>query len=149
MQTECPHRRFCRLDPTRDELSPQAAERFDRLALFDELRLEGASQATALKAIGCSRTTRLRFPLRGRAKIRAVPAREHGFAPSASAAGRMIARLVRTGQDEPVAFHCGRTKPRRRKFDRRCNACRPHQALGQRTPMQAHHEHFSQSALAA
>ncbi len=42
------------------------------------------------------RQTRLRFPLRGRAKIRAVLAREHGFAPSESATGRMIARLVRT-----------------------------------------------------
>ncbi len=25
MQTECPHRKFCRFDPVRDELSPQAA----------------------------------------------------------------------------------------------------------------------------
>ncbi len=47
MQTECPHRKFCRLDATRDELSPQAAERFDSLALFDRLRLEGATEATA------------------------------------------------------------------------------------------------------
>jgi len=46
-----------------------------------------------------------------------VPAREHGFAPGASATGRMIAHLVRTGQAEPVAFHYGRVKPRR-KFDR-------------------------------
>ena len=46
-------------------------------------------------------------------------AREHDFAPSASATGRMIARLVWTGQAEPVAFHYGRTKPKRqRKFDR-------------------------------
>ncbi len=35
MQTECPHRRFYRLDAIRDELSPQAAERLDRIALFD------------------------------------------------------------------------------------------------------------------
>jgi len=35
------------------------------------------------------------------------------------------------------------------RFERRCNAYRPHQALGQRTPMQAYHENFSQSALAA
>ena len=146
----------------------------------------------------------------------------------------MIARLVRTGQAEPVAFHYGRVKPkRRRKFDRharrrrygargrkpgqmvqidhmsvaieagfcvkefkavcpvsklcymraysRANAAgryefhqfydgelsvgalnvelakferfyndyRPHQALGQRTPMQAYNENFNQSALAA
>ena len=57
MQTEYPHRRFYRLDATRDELSPQAAERFDTLALFDQLRLEGATEATALKAAGCSRAT--------------------------------------------------------------------------------------------
>ncbi len=161
MQTEYPHRKFYRLDAIRDELSPQAAERFDTLALFDQLRLEGATEATALKAAGCSRATlyrwkrrlreqgvraladrcrrprrvrqrqwtaaelelvrqaRLRFPLWGRAKIRAVLARERGFAPSESATGRMIARLVRTGRAEPVAFHYGRTKPkRRRKFDR-------------------------------
>jgi len=35
------------------------------------------------------------------------------------------------------------------KFELHCNAYRPHQALGQRTPMQAYHEHFNQSALAA
>ncbi len=58
MQAEGPHRRCCRLDPIRDELSPQAAERF-------------------------------------------------------------------------------------------CNACRPHQALGQAAPMQAHNKNFDQSALAA
>ncbi len=161
MQIKYPHRKFYRLDAIRDELSPQAAERFDNLALFDQLRLEGATEATALKAIGCSRATpcrwkrrlreqgvraladrcrrphrvrrrqwtaaelelvrqaRHRFPLWGRAKIRAVLARERGFAPSESATGRMIARLVRTGQAEPVAFYYGRTKPkRRRKFDR-------------------------------
>ena len=40
-------------------------------------------------------------------------------ASSASATGRMIARLVRAGQAEPVAFYYGRTKPKRqRKFDR-------------------------------
>ncbi len=38
---------------------------------------------------------------------------------SPPATGRMIARLVRTGQAEPVAFYYGRTKPKRRcKFDR-------------------------------
>ena len=55
MQTEYPHRKFYRLDAVRDELSPQAAECFDSLALFDQLRLEGATEATALKAAGCSR----------------------------------------------------------------------------------------------
>ncbi len=49
---KCPQCRFYRLDVVRDELSPQVAERFDRLALFDRLRREGASQATALKAVG-------------------------------------------------------------------------------------------------
>ncbi len=29
MQIKYPHRKFYRLDATRDELSPQAAERFD------------------------------------------------------------------------------------------------------------------------
>ncbi len=166
MQIKYPHRKFYRLDAIRDELSPQAAERFDNLALFDQLRLEGATEATALKAIGCSRATpcrwkrrlreqgvraladrcrrprrvrqrqwtaaelelvrqaRQRFPLWGRAKIRAVLARERGFAPSASATGRMISRLVRTGRAEPVAFHYGRTKPRRRKFDRHARCWR-------------------------
>jgi len=54
MQIKHPHRRFCRLDAVRDELSPQAAERFDRPALFDELRREGATEATALKAAWCA-----------------------------------------------------------------------------------------------
>ena len=54
MQIKHPHWKFCRLDPIRDELSPQAAERFDRLALFEQLRREGASRATALKEIGCA-----------------------------------------------------------------------------------------------
>ncbi len=35
------------------------------------------------------------------------------------------------------------------RFEHLCNAYRPHQALGQRTPMQAYNENFSQSALAA
>ena len=160
MQIKCPHRKFYRIDPIRDPVSTQAAERFDLIRLYEELRSEGASERAALKAAGCSRATlyrwkrrlreqgvralanrcrrphrvrqrqwtaaelelvrqaRQRFPLWGRAKIRAVLARERGFAPSESATGRMIARLVRTGQAEPVAFHYGRTKPRRRKFDR-------------------------------
>ena len=113
MQTECPHRRFCRLDPIRDELSPQAAERFDKLALFDQLRIEGASQATALKAIGCSRAT----PCRWKRRLR-----EPGV-------GALNTELA--------------------EFERFCNACRPHQALGQAAPMQAHNKNFDQSALAA
>ncbi len=64
MQIKCPHRKFCRLDAVRDELSPQAAERFDSLALFDQLRLEGATEATALKAAGCSRATPCRWKRR-------------------------------------------------------------------------------------
>jgi len=36
----------------------------DRLALFDQLRLEGATEATALKAVGCSRATRYRWKRR-------------------------------------------------------------------------------------
>ncbi len=32
MQIKHPYRKFCRLDPARAELSPQAAERFDRHA---------------------------------------------------------------------------------------------------------------------
>jgi len=47
MQIKCPHRRFYRLAPVRNELSPQAAERFDKLALFDQLRRKDASQPTA------------------------------------------------------------------------------------------------------
>ncbi len=35
------------------------------------------------------------------------------------------------------------------KFERFYNAYRPHQALGQRTPMQAYNKNFKQSALAA
>ena len=167
MQIKSPHRRFYRIDPIREPVSTQAAERFDLIRLYDELRSEGASERAALKAAGCSRATlyrwkrrlreqgvraladrcrrphrvrrrqwtaaelelvrqaRQRFPLRGRAKIRAVLARERGFAPSESATGRMIARLVRTGQAEPVAFHYGRVKPkRRRKFDRHARCWR-------------------------
>ncbi len=54
MQTEYPHRKFYRLDAIRDELSPQAAERFDSLALFDRLRLEGATEATATLSAGAT-----------------------------------------------------------------------------------------------
>ncbi len=64
MQIKYPHRKFYRLDAIRDELSPQAAERFDSLALFDQIRLEGATEATALKAIGCSRATLYRWKRR-------------------------------------------------------------------------------------
>ncbi len=78
MQIKYPHRKFYRLAAIRDELSPQAAERFDTLALFDQLRLGGATEATALKAAGCSRATLYRWKRR---------LREHGFAPSASASG--------------------------------------------------------------
>ncbi len=52
MQTEYPHRKFYRLDAIRDELSPQAAERFDKLALFDQLRLEGTTAAAARTGCG-------------------------------------------------------------------------------------------------
>ncbi len=83
MQTECPHRRFCRLDAVRDELSPQSAERFDSLALFNQLRLEGKTESTALKAIGCSRATPCRWKrhlreqgVRGRVRDR-LPAARH------------------------------------------------------------------------
>ena len=73
MQTECPHRKFYRLDAIRDELSPQAAECFDNLALFDQLRREGATEATALKAIGCSWATPCRWKRRLREQgIRAL-----------------------------------------------------------------------------
>ena len=64
MQIKHPHRKFYRLDAIRDELSPQAAEHFDKLALFDQLRLEGATEATALKAIDCSRATPCRWKKR-------------------------------------------------------------------------------------
>ncbi len=81
MQTEGPHRRCCRLDPIRDELSPQAAERFDKLALFDQLRIEGASQA-----IGCSRAT----PCRWKRRLR-----EPGVGALNTRAGRIRALLQR------------------------------------------------------
>ncbi len=64
MQTECPRPKFYRLDPIRDELWPQAAERFDKLALFNRLRREGATEATALMAAGCSRATLYRWKRR-------------------------------------------------------------------------------------
>ncbi len=85
MQTEYPHRKFYRLDAVRDELSPQAAERFDSLALCDRLRREGATEATALKAIGCSRAT----PCRWKRRLR-----QHGFA--AATAGGSPARWCRS-----------------------------------------------------
>jgi len=56
-QIKYPHHRFYRLAPIRDELSPQTAAGFDKIALFDELRREDTSQATALKAVGWSRAT--------------------------------------------------------------------------------------------
>jgi len=40
-------------------------------------------------------------------------------------------------------------EPELARFESFYNAYRPHQALGQMTPMQAYHENFSQSALAA
>ena len=64
MQIKHPHRKFCRLDAIRDELSPQAAERFDLIRLYDELRSEGASERAALKAAGCSRATLYRWKRR-------------------------------------------------------------------------------------
>ena len=185
MQIKSPHRKFYRIDPIREPVSTQAAERFDLIRLYDELRSEGASERAALKAAGCSRATlyrwkrrlreqgvralanrcrrphrvrqrqwtdrelelvrqtRQRFPLWGRAKIRAVLAREHGFAPSESATGRMIARLVRTGQAEPVAFYYGRTKPRRRrKFDRHARRWR-YGARGRKPGQMVQIDHMS------
>jgi len=104
MQIKYPCRRFCRLDPIRDELSPQAVEHFDKLALFERLRREGGRlfQSQPCHWKRC-------FPMCGRAKIRAALAR----------------------------------------FEHFNNAYRPHQALGQMTPMQAYHHNFKRSALIA
>ena len=122
MQTECPHRKFYASirSATNFRRRPPSASTSSRCSTSFALRARPRRPPC--------RPARFRFPLWGRAKIRAVLARERGFAPSESATGRMIARLVRTGQAKPVAFHYGRVKPKRqRKFDRhakrrRCGA---------------------------
>ncbi len=96
MQTECPHRRFCRLDAIRDELSPQAAERFDKLVLPPK----------SPKHSGCVE------------RANAVSRYEfHQSCAGELSVGTLNVELAR--------------------FELLCNAYRPHQALGQRTPMQA------------
>ncbi len=112
MQTECPHRRFCRLDAVRDELSPQAAERFDQL---DRLRCEGDRPEGDRLLPGDA------LPLE------AAPAR----AGRVRALTNRCRRRARAGQIRALLQRL------------------PHQALGQRTPMQAYNENFNQSALAA
>ena len=46
MQIKCPHRKFYRLDAIRDELSPQAAERFDQLRREGGRLLPSRSRST-------------------------------------------------------------------------------------------------------
>ncbi len=146
MQTECPHRRFYRLDAIRDELSPQAAERFDSLALFDQLRLEGATEATALKAAGCSRAT----PCRWKRHLR----EQGGGAASPCSRCRPNAAAASSAPTRPAL----RVPPvLRRRAERQAGRIRvPLQRLpaasGARAngaPMQAHNENFNQGALAA
>ncbi len=74
MQIKYPHCRFCRLDPTRDELSPQAAERFDKLALFERLRRDRADRPE-----GGGLLQSHALPLEAALKIRAVLARFEHF----------------------------------------------------------------------
>ena len=80
MQTEYTHRKFCRIDAIRDELSPPAAERFDSLALFDQLRLEGASRASAPWPTGAAELELVR---RARLRAQRVRHRAHDRPPGA------------------------------------------------------------------
>ncbi len=173
MQTECPHRRFCRLDEIRDELSPQATGRLDNLALFDQLRREGATEATALKSIGCSRAT----PGQMVQIDRTGAAIEAGFSVKESEAVCPVSKLccvracsrcrpkalsiaaASSAPTRPVAtsstsstmgeLSVGALNAELAKFERFYNDYRPHQALGQAAPMQAYNQNFNQSALAA
>lgn len=58
---------------------------------------------------------RKRYPLWGRRKLWRVLVREQGWVLSESTVGRIVAKLVRLGRVEPVAFYYGRAKPKRRR----------------------------------
>ena len=62
----------------------------------------------------------------------------------ASAAGRCEFHQSCAGE-----LSVGALNVEQAKFERLCNAYRPHQALGQTAPMQAYNENFSQGAIAA
>ena len=58
---------------------------------------------------------RKRYPLWGKRKLWRVLVRERGWTLSESTVGRIVARLVRLGRVEPVAFYYGQVKPKRRR----------------------------------
>ena len=58
---------------------------------------------------------RKRFPLWGKRKLWRVLVREQGWRLSESTVGRIVAKLVRLGRVEPVAFYYGQVKPKRRR----------------------------------
>ena len=58
---------------------------------------------------------RKRFPLWGKRKLWRVLVREQSWRLSESTVGRIVAKLVRLGRVEPVAFYYGQVKPKRRR----------------------------------
>ncbi len=68
----------------------------------------------------------------------------NGCVERANAAGRYEFHQFYAGE-----LSVGELNVELAKFERFCNACRPHQALRQTAPMQAYNRNFNQSALAA
>ena len=58
---------------------------------------------------------RKRYPLWGKRKLWRMLVREQGGRLSESTVGRIVAKLVRLGRVEPVAFYYGQVKPKRRR----------------------------------
>ena len=61
MQTIHLHPKFYRVSNTVAKLSDDAQQRWHRLNLYQQLRAEGCSEATALQAIGWSRASYYRW----------------------------------------------------------------------------------------
>ncbi len=111
-----------------------------RQAPFDieSVQVDGGSEFMAEFETACRRRGIALFVLPPRSPIC------NGCVERANAAGRYEFHQFYAGE-----LSVGALNVELAKFERFYNAYRPHQALGQRTPMQAYNENFNQSALAA
>ncbi len=139
----CPVSKLCCMRAYSRATAACASTFLDRLirqAPFDieSVQVDGGSESAAEFETACQRRGIELFVLPPRSP------KYNGCVERANAAGRYEFHQFYAGELSVGALNVELTE-----FERFYNAYRPHQALGQRTPMQAYNENFDQSALAA
>ncbi len=104
----------------------------------ESVQVAGGSESAAEFETACRRRGIALFALPPKSP------KHSGCVERANAAGRCELRQSCAGE-----LSVGALNVEPAEFERLYNDYRPHQALGQRTPMQAYNENFNQSALAA